>query len=129
MSVSAVDLARAFVEAINRGDVDGLTGLMTERHRFTDSLGNVVTGRETMREGWRGYFRMVPDYRLEIAETLADDAVVVMLGVAGGTYAPAGERWTTPSVVRARVEDGLVAEWQVFADNEPIRRLMRGERS
>jgi ketosteroid isomerase-like protein len=128
MSDNAVDVARAFVEAINRQDVEGLVGLMTEGHRFTDSLGNVVAGRETMRGAWLGYFRMVPDYRIDVAEAFADGAVVVMLGSAGGTYAPAGEHWTTPTVVRAKVEDGLVAEWSVFADNEPVRRLMRGEK-
>jgi uncharacterized protein (TIGR02246 family) len=129
MKKAALNVAREFVEAINRQDAEALAGLMTEGHRFTDSLGSVVTGRERMREGWRGYFRMVPDYRIEIAETLSEGVVVVMLGVAGGTYAPAGERWTTPTVVRARVDDGKVAEWQVYADNEPVRRLMRGERS
>jgi len=29
------------------------------------------------------------------------------------------------SVVRAVIEGGLVAEWRVYADNEPMRRLMR----
>ena len=57
--------------------------------------------------------------------------VVVMLGVARGTYCPDGQRlreenrWETPAVLRAQVEDGLVMEWRVYADNEPMRELMR----
>ena len=130
MKETAECMARAFVAAINRQDVEGLAALMTAEHRFVDSLGNVVEGRETMRGAWVGYFRMVPDYSLAVEEVFGDGAVVVMVGVAGGTYAPDGvlkaeNRWATPAVVRALVEGGLVAEWRVYADNEPMRRLMR----
>jgi hypothetical protein len=53
-----------------------------------------------------------------------------MLGVAEGTYAPHGElkaenRWKTPIAIRAQVEGGLVVEWRVYADNEPLRDRMR----
>jgi len=158
MTDSAESVARAFVEAINRQDVEGLVALMTEGHRFVDSLGNVVEGREKMRAGWAGHFRMVPDYSIAVEEILCgsktrtagpstasaaadfaqDDSVaensaqdvVVLLGVAAGTYAPDGvlkaeKRWETPAALRASIEDGKVAEWRVYADNEPIRRLMR----
>lgn len=82
-----------------------------------------------MRAGWSGYFRMVPDYTLAVEETYANGPAVVMLGEAQGTYSHDGKiesenRWHTPIAIRAQVEDGLVAEWRVYADNEPIRRLM-----
>lgn len=130
MSDSAESVARAFVRAINRQDVEGLAGLMTEAHRFVDSLGNVVEGREKTLAGWAGYFRMVPDYSIAVEESYGDRPVVVMLGLAQGTYSSGGElraenRWETPAALRAVVEDGKVAEWRVYADNEPIRRLMR----
>jgi uncharacterized protein (TIGR02246 family) len=130
MNDSAESVAQAFVRAINRQDVEALAELMTEGHRFIDSLGTVVVGRETMRAGWAGYFRMVPDYSIAVEETFCDGPVVVMLGVAQGTYAPDGQlreenRWKTPAAFRAFVEDGKVAEWRVYADNEPMRRLMR----
>jgi len=51
MSDSAISAAQAFLRAINRQDVDALAGLMSPGHRFTDSLGNVVEGREKMRAG------------------------------------------------------------------------------
>jgi ketosteroid isomerase-like protein len=130
MKNSEESAAQAFVRAINRQDVEGLVALMAPEHRFVDSLGNVVEGREKMRAGWTTYFRMVPDYSIAIDETFHDGPVVLMLGAAEGTYAPNGElkvenRWKTPAAIRAQVEDGLVTEWRVYADNEPIRRLMR----
>jgi uncharacterized protein (TIGR02246 family) len=122
-------VAQAFVEAINRQDVDALAELMTPRHCFVDSLGGVTEGRDTMRAGWVGYFRMVPNYTIEIKDTYREGQVVVMLGVVGGTYAPDGRlsdenRWQTPAALRAVIEDGKVAEWRVYADNEPIRQLI-----
>jgi ketosteroid isomerase-like protein len=122
-------VALAFVKAINCQDVDALAELMTPRHRFIDSLGGVTEGRDAMRAGWVGYFRMVPDYAIEIKDTYREGQVVVMLGVVGGTYAPDGRlseenRWQTPAALRAVIEDGKVAEWRVYADNEPIRQLM-----
>jgi len=130
MSDSAISVATDFVHAINRQNVDSLASLMTTDHRFTDSLGNTVESREAMRSGWAGYFGMVPDYSLAIEETYAEGPVVVLIGMAQGTYkgkaGPATDnRWKAPIAIRARIEDGFVAEWRVYADNEPIRALMR----
>jgi ketosteroid isomerase-like protein len=126
---TAESIAQAFVRAINRQDLDRLTPLMSPSHRFIDSLGKVIEGREKMREGWAAYFRMVPDYTVAIEELYPGEPVVVMLGMASGTYTCDGKlhpenRWQTPVAIRVLVEDGLVAEWRVYADNEPIRKVI-----
>jgi ketosteroid isomerase-like protein len=120
----------AFIACINRQDIDGLCRLMTADHLFVDSLGDEIRGREAMRAGWRAYFGMVPDYRITITDCVERGPVTAIFGRAGGTYSPDGRmlphnRWETPAAWKAVVRDGLVAEWRVFADNEPIRRLMR----
>jgi ketosteroid isomerase-like protein len=145
MAAPELDVATQFVNAINRQDLDALVELMTPDHQFTDSLGNIARGRDGMREAWKLYFQLVPDYQLKIEETYISDSSVVMLGTAGGTYSHGFERiqetgmpmpdgtsklanrWQTPAAVRARIDDGKVSEWRVYADNEPIRKLMRGE--
>jgi len=129
MPKSPQTTAHAFVEAINQRDVEKLWKLMSNDHRFVDSLGTVVQGREKMREGWAGYFLMVPDYSVNVDETFSDGAIVVMLGAAQGTYAKNGQLrqenfWKTPAAWRAEIKDGRVVEWRVYADNEPIRQLM-----
>ena len=130
MDTSAEDVALEFVRAVNKQDLEALTGLMPEGHRFIDSLGRVLQGRDKVRAGWVEYFRMVADYSIEVHETFAKGPVVVMLGVAQGSYAVDGhltmeDRWSTPAAFRAFVEDDKVTEWRVFADNEPVRRRMR----
>jgi Ketosteroid isomerase-related protein len=129
MSELAESVAQAFIRSINRQDVDGLAALMTEQHRFIDSMGTLFEGRDTLHRGWTKYFQLVPDYTVAIEETYCDGPVVVMLGQAQGTYAPHGQlkpenHWTTPTAFRAYIEDGKVAEWRVYCDNEPIRQTM-----
>jgi len=119
----------AFIRALNRQDVEGMLALMSPNHRLVDSMGTVVEGLEKMRPGWEGYFKMVPDYALAIEEMYASGPVVLLLGIAQGTYTRTGQltaenRWHTPIALRAFVEDGLITEWKIYADNEPIRRLI-----
>ncbi|MGA3034683.1 MAG: nuclear transport factor 2 family protein [Terracidiphilus sp.] len=133
MNDLSIAIAQAFVRAINRQSVDALAELMTADHRFIDSLGNQVEGREKMRAGWAGYFRMVPDYTIAIEESYCDGPVVVMLGMARGTYSSDGalkeeNRWQTPTVFRAFIEGDKVAEWRVYCDNEPVRQKMAKQR-
>ena len=94
-----------------------------------DSLGNTVEGQQKLREGWVAYFRMVPDYAVAIEESYPSGPVVVMLGIAQGTFTRDGvlrseNHWKTPVAIRALIEDGLVSEWRVFADNDPLRKVM-----
>lgn len=122
-------VTNSFVRALNRQDIEGMLALMSPNHRLVDSMGNLVEGLERMRAGWAGYFKMVPDYALAIEEMYTSGPVVILLGIAQGTYTRTGEltaenRWHTPIALRAFVEDGLITEWKVYADNEPMRRLM-----
>jgi ketosteroid isomerase-like protein len=124
-------IAHAFVNAINRHAPEALFALMTPGHCMIDALGNRMEGRENLRPSWAGYFGMVPDYEVAIEETFSSGPAVVMLGVARGTFTRDGhlrpeKRWQTPLAVRAYVEEGLLAEWRIYADNEPMRRLMTG---
>ena len=128
-----VGVAHAFVRAINRQSAVELHALMTEDHVFIDSLGNRAEGREKMKAGWEGYFGMVPDYTVAIEETFPEGPVVLLFGTAQGTYSKDGKlrpenSWSTPAAWRAVVRDGLIAEWRVYADNEPIRQVMARNR-
>ena len=127
---TAESVAQDFVRAINRHNVEAMAELMTVGHRFIDSMGQIMQGREQVRACWVGYFRMVPDYSIAIEETLCRRPVVLMVGVAKGTYTADGwlreeNGWKTPAAFRASIKDGKVAEWCVYADNEPMRQRMR----
>jgi hypothetical protein len=127
-SSAAESVTRDFVDAINRRSVDDLADLMTEDHVFTDSLGNEVFGRDLMRQGWTSYLEMFPDYSITVAESFHSGSVVVLVGTALGTYCVNGRmlpenRWQMPAAWRASIRGQHVAQRQVFADNDAVRRL------
>jgi SnoaL-like domain len=127
------EVAQQFVTAINAHDVGCLATLMTSDHHFIDSLGAVVEGRDSMRDGWKSYFAMVSDYHLEISRCFSSETAkdeTMLAGIASGSYWSDGLKqpnsgWSTPVALRALVRDGQIAEWQVYADNEPIRQQLR----
>ena len=128
MRAESADAVSRFVVAINRHDLDELSSLLAPDHRFVDSLGNAIVGRKNVALAWRRYFEMVPDYLITVARLLGDDAEVALFGTASGSIsAPGGQvgNWSIPFAARARVESGRIAEWHVFADNEPVRAILR----
>lgn len=94
---------------------------MTEDHTFVDSSGSIQSGRENMTAGWEEYFRMFPDYKIQVESILQDKAFVAVFGSASGTYngkrgLVPENRIEMPAAWKAVVENGKVKLWQVYAD-------------
>jgi len=122
---SAVDTVLEFMGRINRHDADKLAEYMTENHVFIDSLGQSIGGREQMRSGWRGYFAFCPDYCVSHDEIFSSGKFVAVFGAAGGTLAADGKlppenKWRASAAWLAIVEEGLIKQWRVYADNKPV---------
>jgi ketosteroid isomerase-like protein len=127
---SPIEVVLKFEQLINSRSPEAICALVTEDSAFIDSLGNRVAGIEALRKAWAGYFKMVPDYSISHTEIFLNGDTVAILGSAQGTFSRDGQMkkedfWTTPSAWRAVVREGKIAQWQVFADNEPIRAIMR----
>jgi ketosteroid isomerase-like protein len=124
MAPSASLLLR-FVACINNSDASGLAALMTDDHRFIDAAGALHAGREQMTAGWKQYFQMFPDYQIEIEATVGEGDSAAGFGWASGSFhGEPGKRWKFPAAFRLIVRDGLVAEWRVYADIEPMLQSM-----
>ena len=124
-----IEIATAFIACINAGDVAGLCDLMTEDHVFQDALGKRFVGRETMRQGWTQYFSLVRNYKVYAQDYFLHDMHLAILGTASGTYQPRGGQasggfWEVPAAWSVVVCGSAVAEWRVYADNQPLRKLM-----
>lgn len=118
----SAETLRQFVAAINHHDVKALTALMTPDHVFVDSRGNRMQGATSMEAAWRGYFSMCPDYWIRTDDVLSDGLAALAAGEAGGTID--GVAWRTPAAWKALVRDTKVAEWRVFADNNPVYEIL-----
>ena len=129
-----VRIVLRFVNEINRHDVPAMLALVSPDHLFVDGLGHEVRGLERLREAWTGYFEWFPDYRILIEDHLQMGIVVGLFGSASGTYAVRGElspsrRWKIPAAWKAVVREERVERWQVYADNEPVWKIMGVKRT
>jgi ketosteroid isomerase-like protein len=149
-NLQSLEVAMDFIKRINAGDINALCELMMENHIFQDALGKRFMGRETMRQGWTNYLKMVADYQVHADEFFQTGERVAIFGMASGRYvgpqilgAKAGNGsqeqasatgaesnvgpngfWEVPAAWRAVVQNGKIAEWRVYADNQPLRKLM-----
>jgi len=111
-----------FVDAINRADVDDIFDLMTDDHIFVDSLGHEIKGNRQMKQAWSLYFKMFPDYKIEVEDILENDSIIVLLGYASATYQNNIDEinsnyWKIPASWKAITDGNKIRFWQVFADN------------
>ena len=122
-------VAEAFVAAVNSGQVDRLVGLMTADHMFVDADGSEHVGRDHMTQGWREYFDLVPDFRIEVLDRFVENETVVLLGQADGTFAQNGElkpenHWSVPAAWRVIIDSELVAVWQLYANQHSMHEIL-----
>lgn len=121
MTKDETDVVRAFIAAINRRSLPDISDLMTEDHTFVDSGGTATSGRRKMAAGWEEYFRLFPDYTIEVETILGKGELVAVFGSACGMYngkrgLVPENRIEMPAAWRAVVQDGKVKRWQVYAD-------------
>ena len=127
--MSPVETVLQFLDRINQRDVDKLAELMTVDHLFIDSLGQSVRGRERMQAAWRDYYALCPDYWVSHEEIFQNGNLVAVFGSAGGTIAaydelPPENRWRASVAWLAVVENRLVKEWRIYADNKQVYDIM-----
>jgi ketosteroid isomerase-like protein len=106
----AADLVVAFNNAINTQDLDGLSALMSSDHRFVDSAGGAVVGKDACRSAWASFFESVGDYRnIFDTITMLEPGRVVVDGRSECSFEPlrGPARW------HATVVDGSILEWRV----------------
>lgn len=120
MPDSAMDVALAFIAAINAVDANALRGLMTGDHTFTDALGNSISGAEKMFSGWQHFFHAYPNYRITIKQSFADGNKAALFGDAEGgwrvNHVVLPRRWKVAAAWLAEVETGKIRRWSVFCD-------------
>ena len=100
---------------------------MHGRSRLHRQLGFHLVRPRATKEAWAGYFSLFPDYRIEVESTVAQDTLVLACGFASATHAASQKTWRIPAAWRARVADGHIVEWQVYADNKPVYELLSQE--
>jgi hypothetical protein len=123
------EIVEAFVDAINGGRAERVVPLMNQSGMFIDAPRKRLEGRGKLLAGWRSYFQLRPDYRIEIEGMSVDEREAMPHGWAGGAprrggRAVEGGGWRIPAAWRAVTDARGVLLWQVYADNRPVFALL-----
>jgi ketosteroid isomerase-like protein len=110
-----------FVKAINNHDVNEIINLISEDHIFIDAMDHKSVGKKGMKEGWKGYFELFPDYQIEISDIIENESVIGLFGYASATYKNLTNKfnsnfWRIPASWKAIVENNKIKHWQVYCD-------------
>jgi len=127
--ISSLDVVKQYIKRINEHDVTGIIDMMSADHVFIDSLGINTRGKETMRSAWDTYLMFFPDYLIKPKDFISKNGMVAVFGTASGTLAVDGKispenKFEIPASWTAVVKNGKIAKWRVYADNEPVRKLI-----
>jgi ketosteroid isomerase-like protein len=121
----AKEVALAYVDLINKGDLDGLIELMSDDYAFVDVDGKTERGKKLMREGWSGYFSEFPKYRIQLSKVVALGDVVILIGQTTDSQIPREIEAQETVIWTAWIQGGLVREWRIlYADTEKVRRFL-----
>jgi peptidase E/ketosteroid isomerase-like protein len=118
-----------YIKRINEHDLNGMLELTGEDAVFIDSMGINTNGRYNMKQAWDMFFTFFPDYNIVVKDMISKNGLVAVFGRAKGTVAAGGRilaenRFEIPASWTATVKNNKIAKWRVYADNEPVRKLM-----
>ena len=118
-----------FVKAINDHDVNEIVNLMLEDYIFIDATNHKTVGKKGMKEGWKGYYELFPDYKIEISDITEKESVIGLFGYVNATYKNLTNKlnsnfWKIPSSWKAIVENNKIKHWQVYCDYSDLFKII-----
>lgn len=124
-----IDTIKDFIYYINEHDIDELLTYLAPEHTMVDSSGIKISGAKNLKVAWLDFFIHFPDYNIVVDEITCEKDTVSVYGKAKGTYWKEGEleeknKFEVPACWQAKLKDGKIIHWQIFADVEIVRQIM-----
>jgi limonene-1,2-epoxide hydrolase len=113
-------IVREFHDCINDKDIDGLSRLISDDHRFIDMEEGLDEGRRDVISSWKGLFEIFPDYKNICEKISLDDNLVKIEGHSHCS----DKRLCGPTIWTAKVNENKITEWRVYEDNSQNRELL-----
>ena len=114
-----VEHAHAIFAAFDRQDIEALSALMTDDVRLQIGNAEVVTGKEAFEQSLTAFFDSVAGFRHRILEVWsAGEALIAELEVRYTRID--GSSIALPCCNVFRLRDGLVADYRVYMDINPV---------
>ncbi|MCC6865803.1 MAG: Type 1 glutamine amidotransferase-like domain-containing protein [Ignavibacteria bacterium] len=125
----STEFVKEYIKRINDHNIDGLLEMTSDNASFIDSMGINTKGRYEMKKAWQVLLEFFPDYTVVVKDMIAKNGMVAVFGTAKGTLAANGKlqsenKFEIPASWTAAVEKGKISKWRVYADNQPVRKLI-----
>lgn len=129
-AADSVNIVKEYIKRINEHDLKGMLEITNDDASFVDSMGINTTGKFNMRSAWDVLLTFFPDYTVQVKDIISKNGMVAVFGKAKGTLATDGKildenKFEIPASWTAVVKDGKIEKWRVYADNEPVRKLIK----
>lgn len=113
MKLTPASAAAEFNEHINAANLRALASLVSEDHRFIDTVGNMVVGKPACIAAWSAFFAAFPGYRNTLEKFYELDNLVTITGF---SECPNHPELSGPAIWTATVMAGRLTEWRVYQD-------------
>jgi predicted enzyme related to lactoylglutathione lyase len=91
--------------------------LLDNGHIFIDALVKKFEGKAIALASWEAYFKLYPDFHMDINQVMVQGDTVAAFGFAEGNYRGIKENhWRVPASWKAVVYGHQLKLWQVYAD-------------
>jgi dipeptidase E len=125
----SLSVVKEYISRINHHDLPGMLQITDDNAVFIDSMGINTSGREEMEKAWDVFLTFFPDYSINIKDIISKNGMVAVFGTAKGTVATGGRildenKFEIPASWTATVKNGKITKWRVYADNQPVRKLL-----
>jgi ketosteroid isomerase-like protein len=111
-------IALLFNECINNQDIQELSNLMTEDHKFIDRQNEVTTPKEQTVKGWIEFFKNFLEYQNYFPQVESKGDTVIIPGYA--IWANGEEK--DHAIWVAKIQDDCVSEWRIYNDTTDVRK-------
>ncbi len=125
----SLSVVKEYINRINNHDLNGMLEITDDNAVFIDSMGINTAGKRDMEKAWDMFLTFFPDYTIQTKDIISKNGMVAVFGTAKGTVATGGRilaenKFEIPASWTALVKDGKISKWRVYADNEPVRKLL-----
>ncbi len=127
--IDSTSIVKEYIRRINEHDIAGLLEMTDDNASFIDSMGINTNGKLEMSKAWEVLLTFFPDYTVIAKDIISKNGMVAVFGTAKGTLAADGRilaenKFEIPASWTATIENGKIARWRVYADNQPVRKLI-----
>ncbi len=118
-----VQITLDFIDAINRNDLDKVTGIMTEDHLFIDLDKEEIYDHKTLVRWWQFYFSHWPEYRICVSELYQHENKVIVIGRTCGSHVeiPVSREYRDTLLWYSEVVDNQIKNWHLHYDTYEAR--------